>query len=228
MFVRNCWYVIAWDHEVPRDGLFTRTVLGEAILLYRTADGEIVGLRDRCCHRLAPLSIGQQGRRLRALRLPRAAVRRERPLHRDPGRRDGAREGARAALSGRAEEQMGVRLDGRPGAAPTRPCCPTTSRATTRSGTTFPATCTTRRRSSSSATTCSTSRTSATCTRRRSAARPRSPRRAPTIEPVPRGIKRHAQHARRAAAAVLPRGAPASPATSTAGSSTTSSCPARC
>ena len=39
MFVRNCWYVIAWDHEVPQEGLFSRTVLGEAILLYRTADG---------------------------------------------------------------------------------------------------------------------------------------------------------------------------------------------
>jgi len=60
MFVRNCWYVIAWDHEVPGDGLFSRTVLGEAILLYRTGDGEVVGLRDRCCHRLAPLSKGRK------------------------------------------------------------------------------------------------------------------------------------------------------------------------
>ena len=60
MFVRNCWYVIAWDHEVPRDALFTRTVLGEAILLYRTADDRIVALRDRCCHRLAPLSKGRK------------------------------------------------------------------------------------------------------------------------------------------------------------------------
>ena len=60
MFVRNCWYVIAWDHEVPQDGLFSRTVLGEAILLYRTASGEITALRDRCCHRLAPLSKGRK------------------------------------------------------------------------------------------------------------------------------------------------------------------------
>ena len=37
-----------------------RTVLGEAILLYRTAGGEIVALRDRCCHRLAPLSMGRK------------------------------------------------------------------------------------------------------------------------------------------------------------------------
>jgi phenylpropionate dioxygenase-like ring-hydroxylating dioxygenase large terminal subunit len=60
MYVRNCWYVIAWDHEIPTDGLFTRTVLDEPILVYRTSGGELVALRDRCCHRLAPLS---QGRR---------------------------------------------------------------------------------------------------------------------------------------------------------------------
>jgi phenylpropionate dioxygenase-like ring-hydroxylating dioxygenase large terminal subunit len=60
MYVRNCWYVIAWDHEIPNEGLFTRTVLDEPILVYRTSGGELVALRDRCCHRLAPLS---QGRR---------------------------------------------------------------------------------------------------------------------------------------------------------------------
>ena len=60
MFIRNCWYVIAWDHEVPPDALFSRTVLGEAILLYRTTDGAVVALRDRCCHRLAPLSKGRK------------------------------------------------------------------------------------------------------------------------------------------------------------------------
>ena len=27
MILRNCWYVIAWDHEVPPGGLFARTVL---------------------------------------------------------------------------------------------------------------------------------------------------------------------------------------------------------
>jgi len=45
---------------VPCDALFTRTVLGEAILLYRTASGAITALRDRCCHRLAPLSRGRK------------------------------------------------------------------------------------------------------------------------------------------------------------------------
>lgn len=59
-FVRNCWYVIAWDHEVPADGLFARTVLGEPIVLYRTAAGTVVALEDRCCHRAAPLSRGRK------------------------------------------------------------------------------------------------------------------------------------------------------------------------
>lgn len=59
MFIRNCWYVIAWDHEVSAEGLFTRTVLGEPILLYRRANGTLVAMEDRCCHRLAPLSKGR-------------------------------------------------------------------------------------------------------------------------------------------------------------------------
>ena len=63
MWLRNCWYVIAWDHEVPAAGspeLFTRTVLGEPILLLRKESGELVALEDRCCHRLAPLSKGRR------------------------------------------------------------------------------------------------------------------------------------------------------------------------
>jgi phenylpropionate dioxygenase-like ring-hydroxylating dioxygenase large terminal subunit len=60
MFLRNCWYVIAWDYEIPADGLFTRTVLNEPILVYHTADGRFVALEDRCCHRAAPLSRGRR------------------------------------------------------------------------------------------------------------------------------------------------------------------------
>ena len=60
MFIRNCWYVIAWDHEVPGDGLLARTVIGEPVLLFRKADSTIVALEDRCCHRHAPLSKGRK------------------------------------------------------------------------------------------------------------------------------------------------------------------------
>jgi len=60
MFIRNCWYVAAWEHEIPADGLFHRTVIGEPLLLYRTAAGDVVALEDRCCHRHAPLSKGRR------------------------------------------------------------------------------------------------------------------------------------------------------------------------
>jgi phenylpropionate dioxygenase-like ring-hydroxylating dioxygenase large terminal subunit len=58
VFIRNCWYVIAWTHEIADDALFSRVVLGEPILVYRRADGNLTALEDRCCHRLAPLSVG--------------------------------------------------------------------------------------------------------------------------------------------------------------------------
>jgi len=58
-WLRNCWYVIAWDHEIPAHGLFARTVLGEPIVVYRTSDGGFAALEDRCCHRHAPLSLGR-------------------------------------------------------------------------------------------------------------------------------------------------------------------------
>ena len=27
MVIRNCWYLVAWEHEIPADGLFHRTVI---------------------------------------------------------------------------------------------------------------------------------------------------------------------------------------------------------
>jgi phenylpropionate dioxygenase-like ring-hydroxylating dioxygenase large terminal subunit len=59
-FLRNCWYVAAWDHEILADVLFERTILGESVLFYRTASGQIVALNNKCCHRHAPLSLGRK------------------------------------------------------------------------------------------------------------------------------------------------------------------------
>jgi phenylpropionate dioxygenase-like ring-hydroxylating dioxygenase large terminal subunit len=62
MFIKNCWYVIAWSHEVPAEqvngSLFSRTVLGEPIVVYRSGN-ELFAMTDRCCHRGAPLSKGR-------------------------------------------------------------------------------------------------------------------------------------------------------------------------
>lgn len=54
-FVRNQWYVAAYGREVGRE-LFSRTVCGEPILLWRTEAGEVTAMSDRCVHRRFPLS----------------------------------------------------------------------------------------------------------------------------------------------------------------------------
>ena len=58
MFLRNSWYVAAWDREVTR-GLLRRVFLDEPVVLYRRQDGMPVALEDRCCHRQLPLSMGR-------------------------------------------------------------------------------------------------------------------------------------------------------------------------
>jgi len=58
MFVRNAWYVAAWDHEVTRT-MRRRILLDEPVLLFRKDDGTPVALEDRCCHRQAQLSMGK-------------------------------------------------------------------------------------------------------------------------------------------------------------------------
>jgi phenylpropionate dioxygenase-like ring-hydroxylating dioxygenase large terminal subunit len=60
MFVRNCWYVAGWDHEVPSEAFISRVLLGEPVLLYRDSQGRAVALEDRCCHRAAPLHLGRK------------------------------------------------------------------------------------------------------------------------------------------------------------------------
>ena len=58
MFIRNAWYVAATAAEVGSVRPLARTLLGEKVVLYRTPQGLAVALQDRCCHRLAPLSLG--------------------------------------------------------------------------------------------------------------------------------------------------------------------------
>jgi phenylpropionate dioxygenase-like ring-hydroxylating dioxygenase large terminal subunit len=57
MFVRNAWYVAAWGTELD-DGLVARRICDEAIVLFRT-NGRAWAIEDRCCHRAAPLRLGQ-------------------------------------------------------------------------------------------------------------------------------------------------------------------------
>lgn len=60
MFIKDCWYVAAWDHEILGDTLLARTLLGQPVLLYRKTDNSIVAMDDKCCHRHAPLHLGRK------------------------------------------------------------------------------------------------------------------------------------------------------------------------
>jgi phenylpropionate dioxygenase-like ring-hydroxylating dioxygenase large terminal subunit len=59
MFLRNCWYVAAWQHELDTSQLLARTLLNEPIVMYQHPTKGPVALADQCCHRLAPLSRGR-------------------------------------------------------------------------------------------------------------------------------------------------------------------------
>ena len=58
-YLRNVWYVAAWDHEVAAGQSLARTLLGEAIVLFRDDQHQPHALLDRCPHRFAPLSMGK-------------------------------------------------------------------------------------------------------------------------------------------------------------------------
>jgi vanillate O-demethylase monooxygenase subunit len=56
-YLKNCWYAAAWANEVG-EAPFARQILDKHVVLFRTADGSVHGLEDRCPHRFAPLSMG--------------------------------------------------------------------------------------------------------------------------------------------------------------------------
>ena len=58
MFLRDCWYVAAWDGDVA-SGMKAVQILGEDIVLYRRTDGVVAALEDACPHRKLPLSMGR-------------------------------------------------------------------------------------------------------------------------------------------------------------------------
>lgn len=57
-FIFDDWYVAAFADEVGKQ-LLPRTLLGLGIVMYRSADGRVVAMQDRCPHRSMPLSAGQ-------------------------------------------------------------------------------------------------------------------------------------------------------------------------
>ncbi|MEK9680138.1 MAG: aromatic ring-hydroxylating dioxygenase subunit alpha [Rhodospirillaceae bacterium] len=55
--IRDAWYVAAWSTEVT-DRPVARKILGQDVVIFRDRQGGVGVLEDRCCHRAAPLSLG--------------------------------------------------------------------------------------------------------------------------------------------------------------------------
>jgi vanillate O-demethylase monooxygenase subunit len=58
-FLRNTWYIAAWQDEIAAGALFNRTILNEPVLFYRKQDGAVAAIGGRCPHRFAPLHMGK-------------------------------------------------------------------------------------------------------------------------------------------------------------------------
>ena len=58
MFLRNGWYSAIWSHEL-KDKPVGKTFLNEKVVLFRNDRGQVGALEDCCCHRAAPLSLGE-------------------------------------------------------------------------------------------------------------------------------------------------------------------------
>jgi len=59
MWLMNTWYVAGFESELSQD-FVARKLLGQSLLIYRAASGEISALEDACPHRFLPLSKGKR------------------------------------------------------------------------------------------------------------------------------------------------------------------------
>lgn len=68
-FVRNAWYPVGWAETLAEGQVIGRTIIDEPIVIYRSSDGKLAALDDRCPHRFAPLSMGRvvKGDRLQCI-----------------------------------------------------------------------------------------------------------------------------------------------------------------
>ncbi len=57
MFIRNIWYIAGWAKDIV-DEPVARRICDEPIVLFRSKQGKVGALEDKCCHRGAPLSLG--------------------------------------------------------------------------------------------------------------------------------------------------------------------------
>jgi len=67
-YVKNAWYAAGFSKDLANASLTPIKILGERIVLFRTIEGNLFALEDRCVHRLAPLSLGRcEGDKIRCM-----------------------------------------------------------------------------------------------------------------------------------------------------------------
>lgn len=57
--IRNMWYVAGFSEEFQPGKLVGQTIVGLPVVLWRTAEHEVVALDGRCCHKRMPLAAGK-------------------------------------------------------------------------------------------------------------------------------------------------------------------------
>ena len=60
-YLNNRWYQFGWTNEVAAGQSLSRVMLEQPVVVWRTEDGDLSALLDRCPHRFAPLSAGSVG-----------------------------------------------------------------------------------------------------------------------------------------------------------------------
>jgi vanillate O-demethylase monooxygenase subunit len=58
-YIRNCWYVAGLAQEFPPGELTGHRIAGKPLVIWRSRDGSVTALDDRCAHKRFPLSQGK-------------------------------------------------------------------------------------------------------------------------------------------------------------------------
>ena len=53
-----CWHPVGYGHEIKAEAPFGTILLNEALVIWRTSDGDVHAMRDLCIHRGTALSLG--------------------------------------------------------------------------------------------------------------------------------------------------------------------------
>ncbi|RJG03101.1 aromatic ring-hydroxylating dioxygenase subunit alpha [Noviherbaspirillum sedimenti] len=70
MFIYDNWYVAALTTEVNSEKPLARMIVGKPMVFFRTDEGQVAALEDRCMHRGMPLSAGPICNKGRSLQCP--------------------------------------------------------------------------------------------------------------------------------------------------------------